>query len=224
MANTTKEQITALLSQLDSSNNAHWTDDGLPRVDVVQKLADDLTIKRTDINEAAVGFSRATISAAEGDGGATGDPTEQLGSGLTPADGVTKAAPPVTDEDFEVGTDIAGPAEALSEDDAKTILGRRVEQAETNLEAARKAVRDAQTHEINCVRRQDRAISDFHRRFPPLSFAQNMKNHLAAQQARLIAEVEARGAQGTSQLDRAMQFRGSRGSARPTRPVQNITA
>lgn len=72
---TTKETIITALSQLDHSNNDHWVDDGLPRTSVVQKLANDPTIRRQDINEAAPGFARKNS-----------DPEEGLGTGAAPVE------------------------------------------------------------------------------------------------------------------------------------------
>lgn len=50
--------IVEALSRLDPENDEHWTNDGMPRVEVVQGLAGDASIMRADINNASPGFDR----------------------------------------------------------------------------------------------------------------------------------------------------------------------
>lgn len=50
--------IPQALSQLDPSNDDHWTGDGAPRVDVVQKLTGLSSLTRAQIVEAAPKFTR----------------------------------------------------------------------------------------------------------------------------------------------------------------------
>src|ERR1035437_4719578 len=61
-----KEKILKALSKLDHSDSSMWTDDGLPITKVVQQLADDSTIKRSDITEASPGFERKLVSTETG--------------------------------------------------------------------------------------------------------------------------------------------------------------
>ena len=59
MSNQTETpKILAALAQLDPADNSHWTSDGLPNTGVVQRIANDQTIKRTDIQSARPGFDR----------------------------------------------------------------------------------------------------------------------------------------------------------------------
>lgn len=52
------EKILAALARLDHGNDDHWLDDGAPKTGIVQRLADDQTIRRQDIEAAAPGFRR----------------------------------------------------------------------------------------------------------------------------------------------------------------------
>lgn len=52
--------IKQALESLDPENDAQWTHDGLPRMDVVEKLVDDKAITRKDVTEADPEFCRDT--------------------------------------------------------------------------------------------------------------------------------------------------------------------
>lgn len=55
------EQVAALrilLRKLDPKNDAHWTEEGLPSVEVVSQAAADQSIDRATINAVAPGFTR----------------------------------------------------------------------------------------------------------------------------------------------------------------------
>lgn len=54
--------ITQALSQLDPADNAHWTADGMPRMDVVEKLVGDSSITRKNVTDAAPDFTRDTAT------------------------------------------------------------------------------------------------------------------------------------------------------------------
>lgn len=47
-------------AKLDPGNDAHWTSQGLPRMDALASLG--LTIDRRELNEAYPGFTRATLA------------------------------------------------------------------------------------------------------------------------------------------------------------------
>lgn len=51
--------IAAAVMQLDPTNDNHWTEDGLPRIDTVKFLSGDSTVTRASINEAVPGLTRA---------------------------------------------------------------------------------------------------------------------------------------------------------------------
>ena len=57
--------INEALATLDPSNDAHWTGDGMPRMDVLQKLTDAPDLSRTQVTNAAPDFSRASVKVAE---------------------------------------------------------------------------------------------------------------------------------------------------------------
>jgi len=54
------EAIRAAVTQLDSTNDDHWTVDGLPRVDVVAAIMNKPDLGRRDLNEFASGMVRPT--------------------------------------------------------------------------------------------------------------------------------------------------------------------
>lgn len=208
-------KILETVTKLDKTDDTQWTDDGLPRVEVVKALVDDSTLTRAQINEAAPGFSRNPPTPK-------GDET----GGAPPASTIQTGDESIPDDEFDarIEPEVNGPGEQLTEDQVRAILTRRIGDAETRLERARADVNEANAELRRCEVRVQRAITDSNRRFPPISAAANIKQHLAAQQARLIAEVQARGDYGTGQLDQAMQRRNSRGWSRPSRPVQNASA
>jgi len=51
------DKIKAALADLDPSNDAHWTSDGLPRLDVMKELT-GANVTREALNQVAKGFSR----------------------------------------------------------------------------------------------------------------------------------------------------------------------
>lgn len=53
-------KILEALQQLDPTDDGHWTNQGLPRMDVVEAIVGDKGIKRGDITNAAPGFTRET--------------------------------------------------------------------------------------------------------------------------------------------------------------------
>ena len=63
--------IRAVCAKLDPSNDAHWTSQGLPRMDVLEGLG--LRIERRELNEAVPGFNRAKAAEARAEA-----PQEQL--------------------------------------------------------------------------------------------------------------------------------------------------
>ena len=58
--------VRAYLGQLDPGNDAHWTSQGLPRMDALIHMG--LTIDRRDLNELVPGFNRESLpKPGEGD-------------------------------------------------------------------------------------------------------------------------------------------------------------
>lgn len=58
------ETILAALAAMDHTDDSQWLDDGTPKTGVVQRLADDQTIKRQDVEAAAPSFRRSNRPAA----------------------------------------------------------------------------------------------------------------------------------------------------------------
>ena len=202
---TDTQKITDALKMLDHANAEHWTDDGLPRTSVVQKLAGDSTIKRGDIQAAAPDFARKPLTDADG---ATLTP----GSGGGGIDGGTKLASeapiePPTEGDGGID---GGP---MTEEEVRVVLDNRVRDADHALLTAMANVTEGQ----RIVREAQKAVATARNErqsaFPPLSASENIKQHLARQQERLIA------AHGgiPARIDQAMAFGNSRGWARPQR-------
>lgn len=52
------KSITDALGQLDAKNDAHWTADGLPRIDTLKSMTGDQTLTRDAVEKANPGFNR----------------------------------------------------------------------------------------------------------------------------------------------------------------------
>ncbi len=193
-------KIRAALTQLDPSNNDHWTDDGLPKTGVVQRIAHDQTIKRQDIEAAMPGFERPTKAAQSSAQDDFGQPVE--------------AASAETD-----ATPAEAQSEYLSEAEIRVVLVKRVKDAKMAIIAADKKKADAENERIAAVKALRVAESDFHAQFPPMTATQNVKAHIASENARRMEQVT--GQRQASQVDRAMQ-RGGRANVVWKRPVRGV--
>lgn len=195
-----KDDIIKALLQLDSGNDKHWTDDGLPRIDVVQQLLKDPTVRRKDVNDAQPGFARANPDATtEPEDVQDGDPVV-----------LTAQA-----EDNDDGDDFLGEA-TLEETELKAVMQKRVLEAEERVTKARTAVVEAQKHVNKCERWLNKAKEDLHLRFPPLHPSDAIKQHLESQ----LRQRYERAGIGPSQIDAAMGIRGKRGWGRPKPTVK----
>lgn len=208
MANADQAQkIRDALAQLDPQNNEHWTDEGLPRTAVVQRIVSDQTIKRGDIQAANPNFVRPQV------GDPLGDPVEMTGQDVNgkPAD----AAP------GSGGGPTPAPAqeqgEYMTEAEVKQVLLDRVNAAQMALNTAQAKIREGHREEAESHKALNAAIADFKRQFPPLTPAQNIKAHIAGENLRRMQAVQ-RGSLA-SQVDNAMRRGNSRGWRRPTRGV-----
>lgn len=199
---TPKETIREILDVLDITDDTNWTDDGAPALDVLQKLANDETITREQVNDANPGFVRQVA----------GDKPK-----------AAKSAQPkvksIVDRKF-------------SDDEMREILNRRVRDAEDSLLAAQKAQSEATMEVARCTQRLARAHVDHEAQFPKITPAQNIKAHLAAQikqsqlRAGIVAEAPVDPASLRPQIDITMERSDRRGTGqtRPTRPVNNVAA
>jgi hypothetical protein len=198
----TKEQITDALAKLNHNDPDMWTDDGLPRTSVVQKLAGDTTIKRSDIQAASPNFSRTVPVDTDG------IPLKP-GSGGGGIDGGTLLAPEAPIEPTTEGSE----NEQMTEDEVKAILAQRVKDADHALTGAIANVAEAQRIVREAQKSVSAARAELQSAFPPLSASENIKQHLARQQERLIAQ---HGGQ-PARIDQAMAYGNSRGWGRPQR-------
>jgi hypothetical protein len=171
--------IQKALTELDSSNNDHWTDDGLPRVEVIQVLLKDPSITRKDIRAAAPTFSRATTDTTEPEDIQPGDPVVE-------AKNTTIVEPDAEQLQHEDGynldpKDPLSDAARLDPDQLKEVMAARITAAEARLEKARQTTRDAVAYEKKCTVWADQAKLNFNRVFPPMHPADAIKAHLASQ-------------------------------------------
>ncbi len=89
------EKIIAALKQLDVGNDAHWTADGMPRIETVRLMASDFSLTREAVSVAIPGFTRDTPN-----------PVQVAAIVATPIVPVTENgnATPATDQDGGVQT------------------------------------------------------------------------------------------------------------------------
>lgn len=59
------EKLVEAIQKLDPAVDEHWTKDGLPAIEAVQKFYGSADVKRADIKAAAPDFTRETAKAAE---------------------------------------------------------------------------------------------------------------------------------------------------------------
>lgn len=203
-------KIRDALKQLDTANDSHWTEDGLPREGVVKKLANDQSVNRRDIQEAFPGFERTGV--------------KEVGA-------VSSAADPLTGEPvLESNTDPTkntGPL--MTNEEVRAELEFRVKAANQELTDAQQAVRDAHIRVQTAQTALADRNADLVRQFPPLTVAQNIKDYIASEMAQ--REAAAQGYRHSniapgSQIDTVMQRSNSRGWRRPVHrlPVQTGAA
>ena len=201
MADATQEfqdKIRAALAQLDPTDNDHWTDDGLPKTGVVQRIANDSTIKRTDIQAASPGFERP----AHGETENFEAPQGSNETGLAPV-----AAAPTDDMDPEF----------LSEDEVHSILAQKVAKCENDIAAADKKVAEGQNERVAAMKALNAARADLNAKFPPLTDAEMRKQYIASENLRRAERANF--GQGASRVDQSMARGNSRGWRRPVRGV-----
>lgn len=217
MANEQKTaKVRAALAQLDSANDKHWTDDGLPREGVVRQFASDQSISRKDIQEANPNFQRhATkpgVTANDDRDPITGEPVVSVSA-------IPGSDPTVEDEGLDDPTKNTG--EPMTDAEVRTILENRLKAATAELANAQQAVREANKRVLDAQAGIVKAREDLVREFPPLTQAQNIKEYIASEMAQRAA-AHGFGHPGVpgSQIDAAMQQHKSRGWKRPSRKGQ----
>ena len=196
MSNQTETpKILAALDQLDPADNTHWTNDGLPNTGVVQRIANDQTIKRPDIQNARPGFDRAAALAAA----------------APPADfeEVPATAPVVAKT--SVTAPVASQGETVMVTDAQlhASLSKQIRDAEAMVEQGRKMQNEGGKMEGDGLKQLQTARVNFHKYFPPMTQAENTRAAIEASNAERMARVTARGF--ASQLDAAKRGGNARG-------------
>jgi hypothetical protein len=181
-----KEAIKEILQALDHKNDALWTDDGSPLVSEIQRLANDKTITRGQISDASPGFVRKTKDSV----------TEDVQPGDEPSN--------LSDLPVEVKNTIhklmQEPDPVLEENDGfeteeeereriKVIAKQRVSDAELALSDAKTNTAEAYRAERQAEQRLTRALTQYSAKFPPMSAAENIKQHHARQQELLRERV-----------------------------------
>lgn len=176
---TPKEAIAEALQTFDHANDALWTDDGAPLVAEVARICNDTKITRQMINDALPGFARKTEESIAED--------EQPGE----EDEVTEAA--AASEPVATVTDEIKSDEPLSPEEEyqrlRAIAQRRVDDASEAVTEAKNRVSEALRKVTDAENRHTRALQLFAAKYPPLSTAANIQQHLARQQEMLRERV-----------------------------------
>lgn len=170
---TEKAAIAEALQTLDHTKDDLWTDDGSPLVSEIQRLCNDPKITRAQINEALPGFARkGTDSVTEPVDDETDPPEAKVTVTEPTAKNTTIVAPP---ED-EILSD-ADDYERL-----RLIAKGRVTDAEIAVTEAKAKISDAQLGLRAAEGRLTRALTLYSARYPAISVAANIKQHLERQQ------------------------------------------
>lgn len=90
--------IKEALAKLDAADDAHWTADGMPRMDVLQKLTKSPELTRTEVTNAAPDFSRQSVIEAEAPAPSTEDENVEASSEAPKASATPEATAEVADE------------------------------------------------------------------------------------------------------------------------------
>jgi hypothetical protein len=231
------EQILAALQKLDVNNDAHWTQDGMPRLETVRLFAGNQALTRDDITKAVPDFTRLAAYNAQQAAQAApapvaaATPETQPGAQDTPsaapplADPAPPAAPPVVEATQELAPlahDIAW--EDMTKEEQLEIVNAELADVERYLEVAKK-------QRVKLQQQRDDLLLAIDKETPKNSNQLDIKAYLAsqnklleqrAQQIRNVKKVEAElGARLSdlvpkrSPIDQAMSRRTGYGRKRP---------
>lgn len=166
--------IKAALAKLDLENDEHWTNSGDPRIDVVQELTGDKSLKRPDITAAAPKFSRKTPEGLEPEQGEPEVPEDD--------------APVVGEQDTQEKEDKSlvdqGPAIEDEMSDAEDQIAqaeRAVSELEAAVDSARRELSKAQAY-------RDELIFERDRNTPRNAGQLEIMRHLEAQRRKRFGE------------------------------------
>lgn len=216
-------KILEALSKLDPKNDAHWTSDGLPRLETVKLFAGDSNLSREAVTAAAPGFSRANnaLQTASTDPAATAPAAPPVQGVVTKSEGGDDAADTTGDGSSVLQTE----PEGAGEQDPLSVAHDRLAEAE-----ARKAQADQEYQAaVSAVDKilDERAaagggetlaqqVSSYHQRqLDILNQRAAHKKALAESGIKLADLLPSR-----AKLDAAFDRKTARGSQRPNIPVR----
>lgn len=240
----TKTAILTALTQLDTTNDEHWTGDGLPRLDALAKLMHVSNVKRGDVTEAAPNFTRdnATLEAPEVPAEPTGatamggssdplgpDESDVSTAQAADADDATDPAgqpPAITlDESLEGLFDDDEPANEMDEAELAVAEAKaKLEEAEAAANEAKKVVAEAQKDVDRIVAERDANKSpheDMEARLTYIRRQHQMRAERAGAAHAVLKGINLENLDPRSPLDRAMARKkgfGNRG--RPQMPMK----
>jgi hypothetical protein len=223
-------KIRDALFKLDVNNDAHWTSDGLPRLEVVKSLSNESVLTREQLTAAVPGFTRVNaVLPAEDATAAPIQKNETAAAAPKPAatpwgapvvsDAPVKDAP-ASDEEKQVLADDLQDARgqlAQAEADLKSViaakdeLDRRYHEAQKRVDQAQLKIEKAGGQETS-----QQAIAGYHARQRQLladkaAKTQQWKEFTKETGLKLKDVIP----QGRSALDAAMSRKNTRGTGRP---------
>lgn len=148
------------IAKLDHDNDAHWTDDGAPRVDVLKELTGNHSLSRKEITDAAPSLQRGKENAEDTDKNETPEVSSSVqkgsGEGSQVSDGVQ---PDKTADNSGTGSEAVEstgqPSADLNESDwSKSVrsMNSQIDSLESVLKEAHEEKKhlDESISEINC--------------------------------------------------------------------------
>lgn len=192
------EQILAALQKLDVNNDAHWTQDGAPRLETVKLFAGNQALTRDSITAAAPGFTRLTAYNAQQAAqpapapAAAPTPETQPSAQATPpaapplADPAPSAAPtaevaPVATPEFEAQQQPK--FDDLSEEEQLEVIQAELKEMDRYLVTAKKHRAELQTKADDLIIRIEKAQ-------PQSSNQHDIQAYLRSQNKQLEARAE----------------------------------
>lgn len=195
------KKILDALASLDSKNDNHWTDDGMPRMETLKFLVGDQMLTREAVTAAAPGFSRVSPSLAP----------------------VVVVAPVERNDDAQPGRSTEQQAE---QEEAKSRIATALATARTKLDAARSRKAEADQEHAQALKEVDSLIEANEKAGGNETLATTLNGYFNRQQ-QLIGERTARLERlkgvnvkellsgGRAPIDMAMARKNSRGAQRP---------
>lgn len=204
--------ILAALAQLDMTNDAHWTQEGLPRIDVLEKLL-GTDVKRQEVTDVDPTFTRALLlAAANSEDTTSADPEDTTSA--DPEDTTDGTGANIDEPDYEDDSVVS--LETLREQEAElkdlvkeghTFIGaakKRIAELEVDLVAVQKAIIAMAPMSSNAE-----AINDYIK-------SQNKSRADRYERRKLVeSQVDLSTLNVRSPLDQAMARKNTRGASRP---------